>query len=60
MLFLTNKLKLGAITIAFVYGDRWQIETFFKTLKQNLKIKAFEGTSANAVKIHIWSTPGKA
>jgi IS4 transposase len=48
-------LKLGATTIAAIYKDRWQIELFFKALKQNLKIKTFVGTSANAVKIQIWT-----
>jgi IS4 transposase len=42
-------------TIAAIYKDRWQIELFFKALKQNLKIKTFVGTSANAVKIQIWT-----
>lgn len=53
--FLTNHLKLGATTITAIYKDRWQIELFFKALKQNLKIKTFVGTSANAVKIQIWT-----
>ena len=52
--FLTNHLSLGATTIAAIYKDRWQIEIFFKALKQNLKIKTFVGTSANAVKVQIW------
>jgi hypothetical protein len=55
MVFLTNHLKLVASTIADIYKDRWQIEIFFKALKQNLKIKTFVGTSANAVKIQIWT-----
>jgi hypothetical protein len=55
LVFLTNHLKLGASTIAAIFKDRWQIETFFRTLKQNLKIKTFVGTSANAVKIQIWT-----
>jgi hypothetical protein len=55
LVFLTNHLKLGASTIAAIYKDRWQIEIFFKSLKQNLKIKTFVGTSANAVKIQIWT-----
>ena len=46
---------LGASTIAQIYKDRWQIEIFFKALKQNLKIKTFVGTSPNAVKIQIWT-----
>ena len=48
-------MKLAASTIAAIYKDRWQIELFFKALKQNLKIKTFVGTSANAVKIQIWT-----
>jgi hypothetical protein len=55
LVFLTNNLKLGATTIAAIYKERWQIEIFFKALKQNLKIKTFVGTSANAVKIQIWT-----
>jgi hypothetical protein len=55
LVFLTNNFKLGATTIAAVYKERWQIEIFFKALKQNLKIKTFVGTSANAVKIQIWT-----
>ncbi len=55
LVFLTNHLKLAAMTIVAVYKDRWQIEIFFKFLKQNLKIKTFVGTSANAVKIQIWT-----
>ena len=55
LVFLTNNLDLGATTIATIYKDRWQIEIFFKALKQNLKIKTFVGTSANAVKIQIWT-----
>jgi hypothetical protein len=55
LVFLTNNLNLGATTIAAIYKERWRIETFFKALKQNLKIKTFVGTSANAVKIQIWT-----
>ena len=54
-MFLTNHHGLGASTIAAIYKDRWQIELFFKALKQNLKIKTFVGTSANAVKTQIWT-----
>ena len=50
---LTNHLEFGATTIARIYQDRWQIEIFFKTLKQNLKIKTFVGTSQNALFIQI-------
>ena len=53
--FLTNHMDLGATTIAAIYKDRWQIEIFFKYLKQYLKIKTFVGTSPNAVKIQIWT-----
>jgi hypothetical protein len=55
LVFLTNHLGLGASTIAAIYKERWQIELFFKALKQNLKIKTFVGTSANAVKTQIWT-----
>ena len=55
LVFLTNHLGLGASTIAAIYKDRWQIELFFKAIKQNLKIKTFIGTSANAVKTQIWT-----
>ena len=52
---LTNHLHFGATTIGAIYRERWQIELFFKALKQNLKIKTFVGTSANAVRIQIWT-----
>jgi IS4 transposase len=55
LVFLTNHLSLGATTIARIYKDRWQVELFFKALKQNLRIKTFVGTSANAVRIQIWT-----
>ena len=55
LVFITNHHGLGASTIAAIYKDRWQIELFFKALKQNLKIKTFVGTSANAVKTQIWT-----
>ena len=55
LVFLTNQLEFGATTIASIYKDRWQMEIFFKALKQNLKIKTFVGTGANAVKIQIWT-----
>ena len=55
LVFLTNHFKLSAVTVAAVYRQRWQIELFFKVLKQNLKIKTFVGTSANAVEIQIWT-----
>lgn len=53
--FLTNQLTLAASTIADIYKDRWQIEVFFKLIKQNLHIKTFIGTSANAVWTQIWT-----
>jgi hypothetical protein len=53
--FLTNNMKLGATTIADIYKDRWQIELFFKALKQNLKIETFVGTTPNAGKTQIWT-----
>lgn len=52
--FLTNNFKLAAKTIADIYKARWQIELFFKWIKQNLKIKSFIGTSKNAVLTQIW------
>lgn len=55
LVFLTNHLTLSASTIAEIYRQRWQIESFFKAIKQNLKIKTFVGTSANAVQIQIWT-----
>ena len=53
-LFLTNNFKLSAQTIADIYKSRWQVELFYKWVKQNLKIKAFVGTSKNAVLTQIW------
>jgi IS4 transposase len=52
--FLTNNFKLSAKTIADIYKSRWQVELFFKWIKQNLKIKSFLGTSKNAVMTQIW------
>lgn len=52
--FLTNNFKLAASTIAQIYKSRWQIELFFKWIKQNLKIKSFLGTSKNAVMTQVW------
>ena len=54
-IFLTNNLTLPALTIAQLYKCRWQLELFFKWIKQNLRIKAFYGTTPNAVKIQVWS-----
>lgn len=53
-IFLTNNFKLAARTIADIYKARWQVELFFKWIKQNLKIKSFIGTSKNAVMTQIW------
>ena len=53
--FLTNHLTLGASTVAAIYKERWQIELFFKALKQHLRVKTFVGTSANALRIQIWT-----
>jgi hypothetical protein len=52
--FLTNNFTLPALTIAHIYKQRWQVELFFKWIKQHLRIKAFFGTSENAVKTQIW------
>ena len=52
---LTNHMTFGSTTIAAIYKDRWQIEIFFKTIKQNLRIKTFVGTSPNALLIQIWT-----
>jgi transposase len=54
-IFLTNNMELTAEQIAFLYKQRWQVELFFKWIKQHLKIKAFWGTSENAVRIQIYS-----
>jgi hypothetical protein len=55
IVLLTNHLKLSAATIGAIYKERWQIELFFKALKQNLKVKTFVGTSENALRIQIWT-----
>jgi IS4 transposase len=55
IVLLTNHLEFGATTIAAIYKDRWEIEIFFKTLKQNLTVKTFVGTSENALRIQIWT-----
>lgn len=55
MVLVTNNMKLAARTIARIYRERWQIELFFKALKQGLKVKTFVGTSENAVQIQIWT-----
>ena len=55
IVLLTNLLEFGATTIAAIYKERWQIELFFKALKQNLTVKTFVGTSENALRIQIWT-----
>jgi hypothetical protein len=52
--FITNQFEMPPLTIAAIYKSRWHIELFFKWIKQNLRIKAFYGTSINAVKTQIW------
>ena len=54
LVFLSNNFALSAATIAAIYKQRWQVELFFKWIKQHLRIKAFYGTSENAVKTQIW------
>src|SRR5439155_5025676 len=54
LLFLTNNFELPALTIAQLYRCRWQVELFFKWIKQNLRIKTFYGNSVNAVKTQVW------
>ena len=55
IVLLSNHLEFGATTIAAIYQDRWEIELFFKTLKQHLKVRTFVGTSENALRIQIWT-----
>jgi IS4 transposase len=55
IVLLTNLLAFGSTTIAAIYKDRWQLELFFKALKQNLKVKSFVGTSENALRIQLWT-----
>ena len=55
MVFISNNLSWTATTISRIYKERWNIEAFFKIIKQNLKIKSFVGTSENAVQIQIWT-----
>ena len=54
LVFLSNNFSLAASTIARLYHCRWQVELFFKWIKQNLRIKVFFGTSENAVKTQLW------
>jgi transposase len=53
--FLTNNFELPSLTIAQLYKQRWQVELFFKWIKQHLRIKAFYGTSENAVRVQVWT-----
>jgi hypothetical protein len=55
LVLLTNNLEFGSTTISSIYRERWKIESFFRSLKQTLRIKTFVGTSANALKIQIWT-----
>jgi len=55
IVLLTNLVEFGPTTIATIYKDRWEIELFFKALKQNLKVKTFVRTSENALRIEIWT-----
>jgi hypothetical protein len=55
IVLLTNLFEFGSTTIAAIYKERWQIELFFKALKQNLTVKTFVGTSENALRIQIWT-----
>jgi hypothetical protein len=55
LVFLTNHVDLPATTVAAIYKERWQIELLFKALKQNLRVKTFVGTTANALKTQIWT-----
>lgn len=55
IVLITNHLDFGATTIANIYKERWQIELFFKALKQNLEVRSFVGTSENALRIQIWT-----
>jgi IS4 transposase len=54
LVFLTNHFDLSAANVAALYRCRWQIELFFKWIKQHLRIKSFYGTSDNAVRIQVW------
>ena len=54
LIFITNQMTLPAMTICALYKSRWQVELFFKWIKQHLRIKAFFGTSENAVKSQLW------
>lgn len=55
IVLLTNHMQFGATTVANIYRERWQIELFVQTLKQNLKTKSFVGVNENALRIQIWT-----
>jgi hypothetical protein len=55
LVFVTNHLELAAATIAAIYKERWQVELFFRALKQSLRVKTFVGTSSNALKTQLWT-----
>ena len=55
LVFMTNNFEGSALDVSYIYKNRWQIETFFKWIKQNLVIKKLWGHSQNAVKTHIWT-----
>jgi len=59
IVLLANHLTFGSTTISAIYKDRWQIDVFFKILKQNLRVKMFVGSSANALKVQIWTAVRK-
>jgi hypothetical protein len=55
LVFVTNHLELAATTVAAIYKERWQVELFFRALKQSLRVKTFVGTSSNALKTQLWT-----
>lgn len=55
-MFITNNMELSAEEIAMLYKNRWQVELFFKWIKQDLRVKSFCGTTMNAVKTQVYST----
>ena len=55
LVFVTNHLELAAATVAAIYKERWQVELFFRALKQSLRVKTFVGTSSNALKTQLWT-----
>ena len=57
LVFLTNHLELAAATVAAIYKERWQIDPFFRALKQSLRVRTFVGTSASVIALVFWPTP---